>query len=946
MARNLSSTYRFQLHGGFNFDQGAAQADYLQDLGISHVYTSPLDEASDSLHGYDVVDHEKVSEQLGGAEGHARFSKKLGEHNLGQIVDVVPNHMDITARRANRLWWDVLENGPSSRVAHFFDVDFNSRNETLRGKVLVPILGSDRKTAIDQKQITLERDSGEFLVKFYNHEVPASPASMKEYLAAAAAESGSVALAAAAQSFGGKEIPEVPPRVKLAEIFAAEPETAAAVDRHIRAINDEPVDPARTAPTALERILDKQNYKLTFWKDAGEELGYRRFFDVNTLIGLRVEDPLVFGPTHKLVLDWLQRGVIDGVRVDHPDGLRDPEQYTKDLRKAAGPDAYIIAEKILEPGETLPASWPVQGTTGYDTMHNIGRNYVAPQNGKAFDDVYERFTGIKPDYVEEVHANKRKVLRDVLSSEVNKLGQIMMDIADSHESWVPYTKDEAKEAISAIAASFPVYRSYVVPDRQPTDDDKHHIETALADAHRRAQPKDHAMIHLVGDILLGQQRGVLESEFVARFQQFTGPDMAKGVEDTTFYSLPKLLPQNEVGGDPGTFGSSLQALHEFNSRIQATYPTTLVGSSTHDTKRAEDVRARLSLLSERPDEWETFLVNASKLTGSLKDGDKPVAKPDAVTEYMLYQTMVGAWPIEEDRLQAYMLKATREAKRETSWLNPNAEFEERTRTFVSALYKSPEFDAHLESFVKPLIEPGRVNSVSMTMLKGTVPGVPDVYQGTELWDLSLVDPDNRRPVDYAKRRALLADLKTTAPDQVWERQDEGMPKLHTVVEMLSLRNEKPDSYGAKGDYTPMRAEGPLAENVAIFQRAQDVISITPRLIRTRVDPEAAPTSVDIPEGVWINRMSREKVVPGKNDVLDLLKVATVALLERAEGPSEKPRTELPVNPAARLGAKLDVQRPAVEDTPAVEVAARPARPELWQVLRNPRAVGAAPGTPA
>lgn len=870
------ATYRIQLHAGFGFDDAAEIADYLEQLGVSHVYSSPyLQAAPGSQHGYDVVDHHKVNAELGGPEAHGRFSKRLGACHLGQILDIVPNHMAISGR-LNRYWWDVMENGPASRYAPFFDIDWQSREEKLRNKLLAPVLGDHYGRVLAKGELKLKRNGADFVVQYFDNEFPASPRSMPQILGPAAIESGSDYLAFLSDSFS--RLPGVsstdPQRLAerhrdrhvigdlLAKLFEQTPFIADAVDQTIRKINQD-VD-------RLDRFLEEQNYRLAYWGTSRQELPYRRFFDVNTLVGLRMESPQVFAETHALILNWLREGVLDGVRVDHPDGLRDPKQYFERLRQQA-PDVWILAEKILEPGEKLRHDWPINGTTGYDFLNEVGGLFIDSANQAEFNRIYSEFTEESTDYAEVCREKKHLVLRDILGSDVTRLTTLLTDIFQLHRSRRDFTRVDAGRVIREFVACFSIYRTYVVPERKEiTHDDEHYVNEAAALAKKRRPELDAELIDFVRDVLLLKVSGDLESEFVMRFQQFTGPAMAKGVEDTTFYCYNRLVALNEVGGDPGRFGVEPECFHEFNAAAQQTHPGTVLASSTHDTKRSEDVRARLSLLSEIPDEWEKTLKELAKLNRTTG--------VDRNTEYLIYQTMIGSWPIDQKRLLAYAEKAGRESKRKTSWLAPNEEFEKTVAKFIGDLYTNSEFMAALEKFAGQLIEPGRVNSLAALLLKLTAPGVPDIYQGTELWDLSLVDPDNRRPVDYQQRRALLRELAGMSAQEVMNRMDEGLPKMWTIHQTLKARHKNKESFGAEASYIPIVAKGALHDCMVAYRRSTNIVVAVPRLVMKIARQGWGDTSLEVPQGRWTNVLSGATLEGGAIRSSQLLDAFPVALL--------------------------------------------------------------------
>ncbi len=879
MAGKLVGTYRLQLHSSFGFADAAAVTGYLRQLGISHVYSSPyLQAAPGSKHGYDVVDHHRVNEELGGSEAHERFLRSLSASGLGQVLDVVPNHMAISGRR-NRYWWDVLENGPASRYASYFDIDWAPHEEKLRGKLLVPILGDHYGRVLARKEIRLMRNGGEFFVKYFDHELPAAPRSLPPIFSEAGFRSGSEYLAFLADA--------------LASLPAAtSTDPALVIQRHrdnavvggllerlfhevpfIAESVDSVLDERNNDPDRLDEILEQQNYRLAFWRTSDQDLGYRRFFDVNTLVGLRMEDPRVFADTHAVILKWVREGVLDGIRVDHPDGLRDPRRYFERLR-AEAPKVWILAEKILEPGERLRAEWPINGTTGYDFLNEVNGVFVDSRNEQAFSEIYSEFTGVPTDYCAVTRDRKHRVLRDLLGSDVNRLTTLFLEICEANRDRRDYTRHDVVRAIRELVACFPVYRTYVVPERDEITEDDIRYVTEAAEASKRNRPEvDPDLFDFLADVLLLRVRGALESEFVMRFQQFTGPAMAKGVEDTVFYNYNRLISLNEVGGHPGTFGILIEHFHRLCSERQKSHPYSMLATSTHDTKRSEDVRARINVLSEMPGAWRQAVHSWAQINAKYKTG----GCPDTNTEYFLYQTMLGAWPIGTDRLLPYMEKACREAKQQTNWLSPNEQFETATRNFIEAIYQDEQFARGFKSFVAPVIEQGRINSLSQVLLKMTAPGVPDTYQGTELWDLSLVDPDNRRPVDYALRRRLLRELPNLRAKKVLSRVEEGMPKLWTVWKALKIRAEHPECFGAAGDYRPVQVSGKRSNHVICFTRGGKIATVVPRLTRN-VGSNWGDTAIHVSEGTWRNALTDTKMRGGSIPVASLFREFPVALL--------------------------------------------------------------------
>ncbi|HEX3126962.1 MAG TPA: malto-oligosyltrehalose synthase, partial [Thermoanaerobaculia bacterium] len=849
---------------------------YLAALGVSHLYCSPyLQAASGSTHGYDVTDPTRVNEELGGAEGHERLCKALGEHGLGQVLDIVPNHMAIDPKKGepeNVWWWDVLENGPSSRYASYFDVDWDPPQERFRNTVVLPILGDHYGRVLEAGEMKLVRREGSFEIHYFDHRMPVSPRSLDSLLAEAAGRCDSTDLAFLADALGRLPIATATDREsvarrhrdkevvrrQLARLFEDQPEVARAVDAVVEETN--------TDPDRLDALLSRQNYRPAFWRTAGRELDYRRFFDVHTLAGLRTEDERVFADTHALVLDLVRRGVLDGLRIDHPDGLRDPEQYFRRLREAA-PEAWIVVEKILEPGEPLPESWPVDGTTGYDFLNLIGGLFVDPEGEGSLTGLYTELTGASADWPQLVWEKKHLVLDQLLAAEVNRVAEIFLQVCERHRRYRDYLRHELREAIREVAACFPVYRSYVRAEAgEVGPQDVEHIQTAIEAARARRPDLPSDLFDFFRSLLILEIRGPVESELVMRFQQLTGPVMAKGVEDTAFYNFHRLISLNEVGGDPSRFGIPPEEVHR---ALAEAWPRAMLASSTHDTKRSEDVRARLALLSEIPEHWG----EAVRRWSARGERHRP---PDPDVEYLLYQTLVGAWPIETERVAAYMEKAAREAKGATAWTRVDPGYEAALRSFVEGVLGDRELIRDLESFVAGLVEPGRINSLAQTLIKLTAPGVPDLYQGTELWDLSLVDPDNRRPVDHEKRYRLLRDLDGE-PESILARMDEGLPKLWLIRQALHLRRHRPELFA--GDYRPLIPRGEKAAHAFSFVRGAGVITVVPRLVM-KLAGDWKDTSLDLPAGNWRNVLTGEELTGGEIRMADLLRRFPVALLSQ------------------------------------------------------------------
>jgi (1->4)-alpha-D-glucan 1-alpha-D-glucosylmutase len=864
------STYRLQLRPGFGFDEAAAVAGYLADLGVTHVYCSPyLQAAPGSTHGYDVVDHSRVNEELGGPEAHARMVKTFEQHGLGQVLDIVPNHMAIAGRH-NRWWWDVLENGPASVYASYFDVDWDPPESKLRGRVLLPVLGDHYGRVLEAGEIVLTREGGAFVMTYHDHEAPIAPRSVDDLLARAAARCASDELESLAAGFGrlphamltdrssiearhrDKEVL----RAQLARLFDEDDEAAAAVDAVVTETNGD--------ADALDLLLERQNFRLAYWRTAKEELDYRRFFDIATLVGLRTEDELVFADTHALLLRWVRDGQLDGLRVDHPDGLRDPEGYLRRLADATG-GAWVVVEKILEPGERLRGTWPVAGTTGYDFLNVLGGLFVDPAGEQPLTELVAELTGEQVDWEATVREKKDLVLREVLASDVHRLTEAFAVACEHNRRFRDYTRRELTEAVRQVIVEFPVYRSYVVAERGAVSEDDIAVITGAVERAQAARPElDADLFGILRDVLLLRVTGEAEGELAMRFQQLTGPAMAKGVEDTAFYTFVRLVSLNEVGGDPGRFGTSVDQFHDACTEMASRWPNAMLCTSTHDTKRSEDVRARIALLSEIPGHW----ADTVRRWRAHNSGHRTAGWPDPAAEYLLYQTLVGAWPLEEDRALAYMEKATKEAKVHTSWTEPTSAYDGAVADFVRAIYADPDFGIDLEGFVARLVEPGRINALAQTLVRLTAPGVPDTYQGTELWDLSLVDPDNRRAVDYDERRGELAAGPTH-------------PKLLVTHRALQLRKERPDLLGPGASYEPLVATGASADHAVAYLRGGGCAVVVPRLVLGLAARRWRDTSIELPTGDWRDVLTGAPRSGGLVHVGELLDALPVTLLVRA-----------------------------------------------------------------
>ena len=897
-----TATYRLQLNADFGFRQARAVVPYLARLGISHVYCSPYLKARvGSTHGYDIVDHNALNPELGSREDFEAFVAELRRHDMGHILDLVPNHMGVGGDD-NAWWLDVLENGPASRYAGYFDIDWSPVKDELRGKVLLPFLGDRYGAVLDRGELALRPDAGggELSVYYHQHRFPLDPSTYPQVLGRAAGEISERASAAALRELieGFRALPprtsadaqirrrrdEEAARCKhrLAALCATHTGVRAALELAIGQFNGEAGRPESF--DALHRLLEVQAYRLAYWQVASDEINYRRFFDINELAGLCMDQPEVFESTHRLVLSLVAKGLLDGLRIDHPDGLRDPLDYYRRLdtalRKAgASAPPYVIVEKILAHYEHLPRQWPVRGTTGYEFSQLVDGLFVWPESQRALDGLYARFIGAAPDFGELVYRCKKLVIRTQLSSELTVLANMLDKIAERDRQSRDYTLNGLREALTEVVACFPVYRTYVTAETVPGED-RQFIDWAVAQAKRRTPAVDPIIFDFVRAQLLADEGDSLapaaldqRTAFVLRFQQYTAPVMAKAVEDTAFYRYHRLVSLNEVGGDPSSYGRSPAAFHAFNREHLERWPGTLLATSTHDNKRSEDVRARISVLSELPQPWRRHVGRWSRVNRGKKlevDGARAPSRND---EYLLYQTLVGVWPNgpvsdEErarlrDRVEAYMIKAVREAKEHSSWLTPNTDYENALRQFIDRLFARPKRNPFLVDFLdfQARIAPfGLLTGLSRTALKLTAPGVADFYQGNELWRFDLVDPDNRRPVDFARRRALLEDLPRVEPGAargpaihaLCERLEDGRAKLYLTRTLLGLRRRHPALF-AEGEYVALETDGPRAEHLVAFARRHGDLTLVvcaPRWYARLAEAVEQAQATVPPPGVW------------------------------------------------------------------------------------------------
>jgi (1->4)-alpha-D-glucan 1-alpha-D-glucosylmutase len=938
------STYRLQFHKEFTFRDATAIVPYLHQLGISDCYASPyLKARPGSKHGYDITDHRVLNPEIGSEEDYQAFVAALCDAGMGQLLDTVPNHMGISGNE-NPWWNDVLENGPSSAYAGYFDIDWRPVKPQLRDKVLLPVLGAPYGEVLESRQLQLRYEAGAFVVAYFEHRFPIAPDSYVRILGLRSEELGQTLGADSADfmEYGSiltaaghlpRRSDTDPARIAerqrdkevLKRRLAALADKSAAVRQCIEAsvqqLNGVAGDPRSF--DALDELLNEQSYRLSFWRVASDEINYRRFFDVNELAALSMEKREVFEATHALVLRLVQEGKVTGLRIDHPDGLYDPRQYLawlqeqailnaakaifesesrttdqagapewKDLAAALSArirdrfaDAaetawrqplYVVVEKILGRDEPLPEDWPVQGTTGYDVLNLINGVFVRGRSEAEFSRLYRRFSRMDTAFGDLVYQKKFLIMQVSLSSELHMLATQLDRLSEKNRGSRDFTLNSLRHALREIIACFPVYRSYISSAGiHPRD--HLYVQTAAVRARRKNPAISASIFDFVRDMLLlrypaGSASPEEQLRFAGKFQQVTSPVMAKGLEDTAFYDYNRLVSLNEVGGDPGAFGVSLEEFHRRNQERQRLWPRTLIPLSTHDTKRSEDVRARINVLSEIPQEWRKHLLTWAKLNRKHREQLEGLDAPDRNDEYLLYQTLIGAWPLpphDDDqhpafvrRIQEYMAKATHEAKIHTSWINPNLAYDEAVARFVGRILDprlSERFLADFTEFQRRVSHCGLFNSLAQTLLKFAAPGVADTYQGTELWDFSLVDPDNRRPVDYELRRNMLADLRGRLANpqtdlvalarELTERKEDGRIKLFVTHRLLELRRALSGLFSA-GEYLPVTAAGRRADHLVAFLRQYEgrwALSIAPRLIAGLL-PE--PYGLPLGREVW------------------------------------------------------------------------------------------------
>lgn len=878
-----SATYRIQFNPSFGFKDAQRVLVYLKELGITDLYASPIFKArKGSDHGYDVVDPNEINPELGGPDGFEALIADLKNHGMGWLQDIVPNHMAYDSE--NRMLMDVLENGEASPYFHYFDIDWNHIYENIRGRLLAPFLGRFYGECLNEGEIRIGYDESGFFVAYYELRFPVKTSSYPEILnynfgileeKLGKNDANILRLAGIILTFSsfpaGENVPERQEQIKLAkkmlwDLYRESDSIRDFIDANIEVFNGKKGSPESF--NMLDTLLLKELFRLSFWKVANEEINYRRFFNINSLISLRIEDENVFNECHRLVLRLVEEGKINGLRTDHVDGLYDPDGYLGRIRKRAA-DAYLVVEKILGMKEKLPAGWDVEGTTGYDFMNHCSSVFCLRKNERRFNKIYSKMTGRKSAYEELAAEKKRLVMGRHMAGDIDNLAHIIKRVSGLDRDGRDITLYGLRRALVEVMAVFPVYRTYMTQEKRRKAD-----VLIIRQAVDRARKTNPALLYELNfiekflllefeDYLNNEERGLLVN-FVMRLQQFTGPLMAKGVEDTLFYVFNRLISLNEVGGNPGSFGISTREFHDFNVKRARTTIHTMNATSTHDAKRGEDMRMRINVLSEIPGEWEANLKTWRKINKQRKVFVGKVLAPEDNDEYFFYQTLLGAYPLEKgdnagfaQRIKDYMIKAVREAKVHTAWLKPDIDYENAFISFIDNVLNSTDGNLFLDSFLpfqKKIAFYGIFNSLSQTLLKIASPGIPDFYQGSELWDLSLVDPDNRRLVDFEKRDNFLKEIKEKADrdavafiPELFDSKEDGRLKFFLTYKALQARRQNEEIFRA-GEYIPLGVDGTFKNSILAFARSHAgkfAIVIAPRFLTQVVSEDRLPLGGEI-----------------------------------------------------------------------------------------------------
>ena len=926
--RTPVATYRLQFTPDFGLGQAKAIVNYLDRLGISDIYASPIFAArSGSQHGYDVVDPTEINPELGGQEAFESVVEELQEQGMGWLQDIVPNHMAYDGQ--NHYLMDVLEHGPQSEYIDYFDIEWEHSYEDIQGKVLAPMLGDFYDRCLERGEIRLSYEQDGLKVNYYglhypvrvesyaaflSHEIPwlrrqmgsASPSYIK-----LVGLINTIKTTFPAMEGQERKIQAAFVKQMLWELYEEGGEIKTFIDQNIEAYNGQSGKPKSF--DLLDTLLLEQFYRLSFWKVGAEELNYRRFFTVNELICLKVDNPKVFDQTHSLIIELVKAKKFNGLRVDHIDGLYDPLAYLERLDEKTG-GVYTVVEKILETDEKLPEHWPMQGTSGYDFLNYVNGIFCCQANQKHFTRFYKQFSGLREGYERLMWDKKTLIAETNLVGDIDNLARFLKTVASQYRYGRDLTANGLKTAIQEVLVTFPIYCTYINQQGSSKRDLKY-IQYAIAQARRRIPQLLNELELIERFLMLGYEESLPSEErsqwlhFVMRLQQFTGPLMAKGLEDTLFYVYNRFIGLNEVGGSPDHFGISLDSFHTYNQYKQEQWPVALNATSTHDTKRSEDVRSRLNVISELPEEWEAEVRTWSELNDDKKSRTGEQVSPDCNDEYFLYQTLIGAYPFDDaelpefrTRVKEYVVKAVREAKVHTAWLRPDEDYENGFVDFVTAILtpgKDNLFLDKLQHFQKKVAEYGIYNALAQLLIKMTAPGVPDFYQGTELWDLSLVDPDNRRPVDYAKRLEMLESVQTQWQKQpaalikdLLKKRMDGRIKLFLTTRGLAARNYFRNVFRG-GLYQPLTVTGEQSEHVIAYARHKGehtVITVVPRFLTSLVEPGTLPigkavwgdTAIELPGGekaTWQNWLTTGAIAPSNSLLVrDVLAEFPVALL--------------------------------------------------------------------
>jgi (1->4)-alpha-D-glucan 1-alpha-D-glucosylmutase len=913
------ATYRIQFNPNFTFDHCKQILSYLQQLGISDIYASPIFQARQgSMHGYDVVDPNQINQELGGEESFLELAKEREARDMGWLQDIVPNHMAYDGQ--NSMLMDVLESGQDSGYYHYFDVNWNHVYENIQGRILAPFLGEFYDVCLERGDIQLHYEESGLSIRYYDLHLPLNINTystvftynlnkLKRRMRRDPNYMRLLAVLYSLRSIPSKEdLLERRDQISFAKELLWElyqtPDIRQYIDEAISTFNGKPGDSASF--DLMDDLLNQQYFHLTFWKVGAEEINYRRFFTINELIAVRMQDKEVFQQHHSLTLKFLEDKHFTGVRIDHIDGILDPVEYLHRLREKS-PDAYIVIEKILESHEQLPDEWPIQGTSGYDFLNKLNGLFCLTENGDSFTQIYNKFIGTRHSYTEIVDSKKRLILDTNLSGDVDNLAYAFKQIASRHRYANDLTFSSMRKALVEVLAAFPVYRIYV-EDSSLSEYEQAYIHQALELARENA-PILLNEFKFIEKVLLLDYADFLSAEerkpwidFTQRLQQLSSALMAKGVEDTAFYVYNRLLALNEVGGDPGTFGTTLAEFHQYNQHRAATWPSAINATATHDTKRGEDTRARLQVLSELPEEWQHGLEEWHQANSQWKRNRKRSELPNRNDEYFIYQTLLGSYPFYDyeytqfvDRVKAYVVKAVREAKVHTAWLRPDSEYEEAAEHFVERILERSENNEFLKSFIpfqQKIQHYGIFNSLSQLAIKLTAPGAPDIYQGTELWDLSMVDPDNRRPVDYQQRLHFLTDMnKKLEQDPLHlltellsDRRD-GRIKLFLMAQTLKQRHLYPELF-LEGSYLPLDVLGPKSEHIVAFARQyqkQFFLVVVPRFLTAVIPEDQDPfgeevwqdTQVQLPPesgSSWQDVLTQQSFKATKQKMLPVAKI--------------------------------------------------------------------------